>query len=80
MLELLFNRPAALRPETCFPVNFAKFLRKPFFVEHLRWQFLNVYAHANSSPSLMFQRFVFTLRPSKLAYVINKWPLILTKL
>ena len=21
----------------CFPVNFAKFLRTPFFTEHLRW-------------------------------------------
>ena len=24
----------------CFPVNFAKFLRKPFFIEHLRWTLL----------------------------------------
>ena len=24
----------------CFPVNFAKFLRTPFFTEHLRWQLL----------------------------------------
>ena len=25
---------------TCFPVNFAKFLRTPFFLEHLRWLLL----------------------------------------
>ena len=25
----------------CFPVNFAKFLRTPFFTEHLRWLLLN---------------------------------------
>ena len=24
----------------CFPVNFAKFLRTPFFIEHLWWLFL----------------------------------------
>ena len=24
----------------CFPVNFAKFLRTPFYVEHLRWLLL----------------------------------------
>ena len=25
----------------CFPVNFVKFLRTPFFTEHLRWLLLN---------------------------------------
>ena len=28
----------------CFPVNFAKFLRTPFFIEHLRWLLLWVEA------------------------------------
>ena len=23
--------------QRCFPVNFAKFLRTPYFVEHVRW-------------------------------------------
>ena len=41
-----FNKVAGLRPATllkkrlwhrCFPVNFAKFLRTPFFTKHLRW-------------------------------------------
>ena len=27
----------------CFPVNFAKFLRTPFFTEHLWWLLLLVY-------------------------------------
>ena len=26
----------------CFPVNFVKFLRTPFFIEHLRWLLLHV--------------------------------------
>ena len=26
----------------CFPVDFAKFLRTPFFIEHLRWLLLNI--------------------------------------
>ena len=46
---LLFNKVASLRPVTlfkkrpwhrCFPVNFAKFLRTPFLIEHLRWLLL----------------------------------------
>ena len=44
MPESLFNKVAGLRIATllrkrlwheCFPVNFAKFLRIPFFIEHL---------------------------------------------
>ena len=27
----------------CFSVNFAKFLRAPFFIEHLRWLLLRLY-------------------------------------
>ena len=26
----------------CFPVNFVKFLRTPFFIEHLRWLLLGI--------------------------------------
>ena len=50
--SLFFNKVVAgLRPATllkerlwhrCFPVNFAKFPRTPFFTEHLRWLFLNL--------------------------------------
>ena len=48
--RLFFNKVAGLRAATllkkslwhrCFPVNFAKFLRTPFFTEHLRWLLLN---------------------------------------
>ena len=44
--SLFFNKVAGLRPATllkkrlwhrCFPVNFVKFLRTPFFIEHLWW-------------------------------------------
>ena len=47
--SLFFNKVAGLRPATllkkrlwhrCFPVNFAKFLRTPFFIEHLWWLLL----------------------------------------
>ena len=43
---LFFNKVAGLTPTTlfkkrlwrrCFPVNFAKFLRTPFIIEHLWW-------------------------------------------
>ena len=49
--SLFFNKVAGLRPETlfkkrvwhrCFPVNFVKLLRTPFFTEHLWWLFLYV--------------------------------------
>ena len=48
--SLFFNKGPGLRPVTllkkrlwyrCFPVKFAKFLRTPFFTEHLRWLLLN---------------------------------------
>ena len=47
--SLFFNKVAGLRPATllkkrlwqrCFLVNFAKFLRTPFLIEHLRWLLL----------------------------------------
>ena len=40
-------KPATLLKERlwyrCFPVNFAKFLRTTFFIEHLRWLLLNLF-------------------------------------
>ena len=48
-MEFLFNKVAALRAcnfvkkklrNMCSPVNIAKFLRTPFFTEHLPWLFL----------------------------------------
>ena len=47
--SFFFNKVAGLRTATllkkslrhrCFPVNFAKFLRTPFFTEHLLWLLL----------------------------------------
>ena len=47
--SLFFNKVAGLRPTTllkkrlwytCYPVNFAKFLRTPFLIEHLPWLLL----------------------------------------
>ena len=48
-VKVFFNKVADLRPATlskkrlwhrCFPVNFAKFLRIPFLIEHLWWLLL----------------------------------------
>ena len=39
--SLFFNKVAGLRLWCrCFPVHFAKFLRTPFLIEHLRWLLL----------------------------------------
>ena len=42
--SLLFNRPATLLKKRLwhrrFPVNFVKFLRTPFYIEHLWWLLL----------------------------------------
>ena len=49
--SLFFNKVLGLRPATlskkrlwrrCFPVNFVKFLRTPFFIEHLWWLLLPI--------------------------------------
>ena len=48
--SFFFNKVAGLRPATslkkrlwhrCFPVNFVKFLRTTFFIEHLWWLLLS---------------------------------------
>ena len=40
--SLFFNKVAGLKRlwHRCFPVNFVKFLRTPFFTEHLSWLLL----------------------------------------
>ena len=39
--SLFFNKVTGLRLwHKCFPVNFVKFLRIPFLIEHLRWLLL----------------------------------------
>ena len=52
--SLFFNKVADLRLATllknrpwyrCFSVNFAKFLRTPFFTEHLQWLLLKFISH-----------------------------------
>ena len=49
--SLFFNKFAGLKPATllkmrlwrrCFPMNFLKFLRAPFYIEYLRWLLLRV--------------------------------------
>ena len=59
--SLFFNKAASLRPapslkkrlwHRCFPENFAKFLRTPFFIEHLWWLFLKVISDHTKSAKL----------------------------
>ena len=46
-----FNKVVGLRLySNSFPVNFAKFLRAPFFTEHLQWLLLNIFPHQHHSP------------------------------
>ena len=49
--KVFFNKVAGLRLATllkkriwhwCFPVNFTKFLRTPFYIEHLWWLLLHI--------------------------------------
>ena len=55
--ESLFNKVVGLKPATllkkslwhrCFSVNFAKFLRTPFFTEHLWWLLLTRHQYLNA--------------------------------
>ena len=59
--SLFFNKVAGLRPATllkkrlwhsCFPVNFAKFLRTPFFLEHFWWLLLHMGATKATNESV----------------------------
>ena len=56
-----FNKVANLMPPTllkkrlqyrCFPVNFAKLLRTPLFLQHLRWLLLATLSNINNSKIL----------------------------
>ena len=62
--SLFFNKVAGLRPTTlfkkrlshrCFPVNFAKFLRTRFIIEHLWWLLLT--CQCDKYLSLLVSRF-----------------------
>ena len=63
----LLNKAADLRPATllkkrpwhrCFPVNFAKLLRTPFFTKHLWWQLLEIIEKCLISDYLKIQVFI----------------------
>ena len=65
--SLFFDKVANLRPaillkkkkkiwHRCFPVNFVKFLRTPFFIEHLWWLLLRLL-------SLVLPSFIYLDKP-----------------
>ena len=71
MLVSLFNKVAGPRPVTllkkrlchrCFPMNFVKFLRIPFFIEHLQCDFLIGYSHILKHINLQQLFTLFLLR------------------
>ena len=95
--SLFFNKVAALRPATllkaklwhrCFPVNFTKFLRTHFFIEHVRWLLLDM-AWGNKIPVFIFEvngteiNFEFKLskstKISRGSILVFWWRLIFTK-
>ena len=41
LIKLQTSRPQVRLSRRCFPVNFEKFLRTPFFIEHLWWLLLS---------------------------------------
>ena len=41
LIKLQASRPQVRLSRRCFPVNFEKFLRTPFFIEHLWWLLLS---------------------------------------
>ena len=59
----VFHKKGVLRPATllkkslrhrCFPVDFAKFIRTPFFTEHLQW--LILYFTIDASEYMTFKK------------------------
>ena len=88
MSESLFYQCCRLTPETlfkkglwhrCFPLNFVKFLRTPFFIEHLWWLLLTIsylMSHRSSRPEVLCERDVlenFTKFAGKhLCFFFNK--------
>ena len=68
--SLLFNKVAGLRLwHRCFPANFVKFLRPPFFIEHLWWLLLQIYRMEEISDI-----FFYTFKPfSILNFAMAEW-------
>ena len=66
--SLFFNKVAGAACKKrlchrCFPVNFAKFVRTPFFTEHLRWLQFGFFVQAQYISTFFSQLFVAELLP-----------------
>ena len=66
--SLFFNKVACLRPATllkkrlwhrCFPVNFEKSLRTPFYTEHLWWLLLTIAVREIYYATLKYNTYIF---------------------
>ena len=80
--EVFFKKgvPENFANPRCFPVNFAKFSRKPFFIEHLRWLLVKSLTFQKQPPEVFYEkRFSWkfckiygkTLLPESLFYSIR---------
>ena len=57
----------------CFPVNFGKFLRAPFFIEHLWWLHLKIYTKAIVKASSEEHPSPYLGEPSDTLFDSLKW-------
>ena len=81
-----FDKDAGLRPATllkkrlwhrCFPVNFVKFLRTPFFIEHLWWLLLQGATSVKIIREWETRRIVLVYSNNKLCLIQHVMHLIL---
>ena len=64
----LFNKVAGLRHwHRCYPVNFVKFLRPPFFLKHLWWLLLQIYRREVISVFFLYPLKPFSMSNFKMA-------------
>ena len=70
-LPEVFCKKVYLKKGRCFPVNFAKFLRAPFFIEHLRWLLSFFADSALLSPCRVTELFLYLLKTSENQNIIT---------
>ena len=78
--RVFFNKVSVLRPATllkkkhwhrCFPMNFGKFLRTPFFIEYLWWLLLEMYqVYAQDSITSLIVNFNTDFRAHSIVFAV----------
>ena len=62
---------------SCFPVNFARFLKTPCFTEHIRWLFCNFFKILSIFLKICVSLFRVTCDPQLLYFCVHGWWIIL---